>query len=105
MTDPCKRTIHVLTALKLLIIASWQPLAQAQISIREGLVAEWNFDESSGLEASDSAGSNTGSLVGFDGSDSQWIDGKVGGAIQFDGASYVEVPDAPSIGAPTSRAA
>ncbi len=99
MTDPCKRKIHVLTALKLLIIASWQPLAQAQISIREGLVAEWNFDESSGLEASDSAGSNTGSLVGFDGSDSQWIDGKVGGAIQFDGASYVEVPDAPSIGA------
>ena len=68
-------------------------------SIRDGLVAEWNFDEESGLTASDSAGDNDGELVNFPDEDSHWVGGKIGGAIQFSGDNYIEVPDAPAIGA------
>ena len=73
--------------------------AEAQSSIREGLVAEWNFDETSGLVASDSAGDNNGDLMNFADDDSQWVEGKVGGAIAFDGQNYIEVPHADTIGA------
>ena len=72
--------------------------AEAQSSIRDGLVAEWNFDETSGLVASDSAGDNDGDLMNFIDDDSQWVEGKVGGAIAFDGSNYIEVPHAPAIG-------
>ncbi len=75
------------------------PRAEAQTSIRDGLVAEWNFDETSGLAASDAAGDNDGRLENFADDDSQWVDGQVGGAIAFDGSNYIEVPDAPAIGA------
>ncbi len=73
--------------------------AEAQSSIWEGLVAEWNFDETSGLVASDSAGDNDGDLMNFADDDSQWVEGKVGGAIAFDGQNYIEVPHADAIGA------
>lgn len=71
----------------------------AQGSIRDGLVAEWNFDEISGTQAADSTGENHGELFNFAGDDSQWVDGKIGGAIAFDGSNYVEVPDDSTIGA------
>ena len=65
-----------------------------------GLVAHWKFDEKSGELAFDSGhNSNLGTLVNFEGDDSQWVDGKVGGAISFNGSNYVEVPHDPSIGA------
>lgn len=83
----------------LLAFGCLQKIAEAQSSIREGLVAEWNFDETSGLAASDSAGNNDGELVNFADDDSHWVEGKVGGAIAFDGANYIEVPPAPAIGA------
>lgn len=83
----------------LLAFGCLQKTAEAQSSIREGLVAEWNFDETSGLTASDSAGENDGELISFPDDDSQWVEGKVGGAIAFDGQNYIEVPDAPAIGA------
>ena len=76
-----------------------QKTTEAQSSIRDGLVAEWNFDETSGLVASDSAGNNDGELMNFDDDDSQWVEGKVGGAIAFNGSNYVEVPHADAIGA------
>lgn len=76
-----------------------QKTAEAQSSIRDGLVAEWNFDEISGLTASDSAGDNDGELMNFPDDDSHWVEGKVGGAIVFDGSNYVEVPHADAIGA------
>lgn len=80
-----------------LATAGW---AQSQSSLLDGLQARWDFDESSGLTAADSSGSgNNGSLNNFNGDDSQWIDGKWGGAIAFDGSNYVEVPDNASIGA------
>ena len=64
-----------------------------------GLVAHWKFDEKSGVLAFDSGhNSNLGTLVNFEGDDSQWVEGKVGGAISFNGSNYVEVPHDPSIG-------
>ena len=63
-----------------------------------GLVAHWKFDEKSGELAFDSGhNSNLGTLMNFDGDDSQWVEGKVGGAISFNGSNYVEVPHDPSI--------
>jgi hypothetical protein len=98
MKTPLKR---VLASMLPACVLAWtaEHSIQAQGSLRDNLVAEWNFDETSGLAASDSAGSNNGDLVNFAGDDSQWIDGKVGGAIAFDGSNYIEVPDAPAIGA------
>jgi hypothetical protein len=54
------------------------------------LIAHWQFDESSGMVASDSVGGNDGTLNG----DPTWRpgDGKTGGALEFDGVGdYVEV--------------
>jgi hypothetical protein len=54
------------------------------------LIAHWQFDESSGMVASDSVGGNDGALNG----DPTWRpgDGKIGGALEFDGVGdYVEV--------------
>jgi hypothetical protein len=69
------------------------------INLATGLKAHWKFDETSGIEASDStANANLGLLFNFVGDDSQWVSGQEGGALEFDGANYVEVPDSPSIG-------
>ena len=94
-----KRNSWLFAAIHLPLCQCLIPTSQAQVSIREGLVAEWTFDETSGLNANDSAGENHGALINFDSSDSQWIAGKHGGGLQFNGANYIEVPDAPSIGA------
>jgi hypothetical protein len=56
------------------------------------LIAYYPFDEGSGQVAPDMSGyGNDGTLVG----NAQWVDGKHGTALEFDGSSsYVEVPDA-----------
>lgn len=48
------------------------------------LVAHWTFDEGSGTTAVDSAGGNNGTVYG-----ATWTQGKVGGALSFDGSGYV----------------
>ncbi|MHC4694350.1 MAG: lamin tail domain-containing protein, partial [Planctomycetota bacterium] len=64
-------------------------------SIR-GLVAHWMFDEGSGSTATDSAGTNNGALIGGP----TWTDGRINGALSFDGVDdYVVVaPIAPLMG-------
>ena len=59
------------------------------------LVGYWRFDEGAGTVAADSSGSgNNGTLNGVP----QWVAGKLGGALDFDGsADYVEVPHAASL--------
>ncbi|MHC4180864.1 MAG: LamG domain-containing protein, partial [Planctomycetota bacterium] len=55
-------------------------------------VGHWAFDETSGLTASNSAapGTNDGTLVNMD--DNDWVAGKIGGALAFDGSNdYVNV--------------
>ena len=58
-------------------------------------VAYWRFDEGSGATAYDSSGNgNTGVLV----NGPQWIDGKVGKALKFDGIDdYVLIPHSSSL--------
>jgi len=55
------------------------------------LAAIWEFDETTGSSAADSSptGGHDGTLASFPGDDSQWVAGKVGGALQFDGADDV----------------
>jgi hypothetical protein len=48
----------------------------------EDLVAHWKFDDGSGGTATDSAGTNNGTLVG----DTTWTAGRINGALSFDGA-------------------
>jgi len=68
-------------------------LGVANADIYEGLVAHWTFDESSGNTASDFSGNgHDGTLVSMD--DSNWVEGKVGNALDFDGTdTYVAVGD------------
>ena len=63
--------------------------AQTVSAPTNGLVGYWNFDEGSGTAANDSSGnSNTGTLT----NNPTWTQGKVGGAILFDGLDdYVDV--------------
>jgi hypothetical protein len=59
----------------------------------DSLVAHWDFNETSGTTAADSSGNgNTGTLYNMDSSD--WVSGKWGNALDFDGSNdYVSVPD------------
>ncbi|MHC4199985.1 MAG: LamG-like jellyroll fold domain-containing protein, partial [Planctomycetota bacterium] len=58
-----------------------------------GLVSWWKLDDGAGYVASDSAGTNHGSLMNMDPA-TDWIFGQVGaGALQFDGINdYVDAP-------------
>ena len=52
------------------------------------LVGWWKFDDGAGTVAKDSSGN------GYDGTvyDAVWVDGHLGGALEFAGAEYVDVP-------------
>lgn len=59
------------------------------------LVGAWLFDENDGEIAHDS--SNNGNDAGFQGNP-QWVEGRFGAALQFDGATdYVAAPDSESL--------
>lgn len=53
-----------------------------------GLAGYWSFDESQGVDVYDSSGNtNNGQIKG-----ASWVTGKYGGALSFDGVSYVNLP-------------
>ena len=56
-----------------------------------GLVGWWKFDETQGTAAADSSGGNhTGTLTG----QAKWAKGRIGGAVDLDGAgSFVRIAD------------
>jgi hypothetical protein len=59
-----------------------------------GLVGYWTLDESSGSTAADSSGnSNAGTVAGT----TSWTSGKFGGAFQFNGSTYIKVPNSASL--------
>jgi hypothetical protein len=76
---------------RILILATTLALGPGytQADVREGLVAEYRFDESAGRMASDSSGHHLhGHLEGHP----QWVKGYYGNGLQLDGASdYVYV--------------
>jgi hypothetical protein len=62
-------------------------------------VGMWLLDDNKGDTAADSSGTkNDGKLV----SNPKWVDGKVGKALEFDGAgSYVNIPNTESLNSPS----
>lgn len=72
-------------------------------AISDGLIGYWTFDQTNGLVALDSTtNANHGALNGFPVDNSQWVSGRIGGALSFRGAAsgdYVRVPNYPK---PTS---
>jgi len=59
-----------------------------------GLVGWWKFDETSGNVAKDSSGQgNDGNIVGT----AQWMAGKIDGAFQFNGSTYINCGNKPSL--------
>lgn len=67
--------------------------AMGEVS-KDGLVAEWHFDEGSGTVLKDSSGNgNDGTIYG-----ATWVEGKYEKALSFDGVDdYVEIQDSNSL--------
>ena len=57
-------------------------------AVPDGLVSYWTFDEIDGDNVKDSAGGNDGTIID---SDLKMVSGKVGKALEFDGAGYVDI--------------
>jgi len=65
---------------------------------RGGLVGWWRLEEGTGTSVTDSSDSgNDGTFSG----NPQWVAGKVGGGLQFDGGDSVSVPGAANIKPPS----
>ena len=68
-------------------------------AVSDALVGYWNFDEGTGSLLIDNSGyGNDGTLMNFPTDDSQWIPGRIGGALNFRGPAngdYVVVPNYP----------
>src|SRR5450830_343970 len=57
-----------------------------------GLVGYWSFNEGTSTKATDFSGhGNNGTLSGS--TLPTWVAGKLGGALSFDGTSYISTPD------------
>ena len=80
---------------KTLILSIVVTLALIGGLARADLVGHWKLDEGSGDVAHDSSGNgNDGNLVG----NPQWVAGKIGGALEFDGTgSIVDIPYVPEM--------
>jgi|GEM_PF-656665 len=67
-----------------------------------GLIGYWAFNESTGTTASDGSGNNNnGTLVNMNNAD--WVTGRSGNAIDFDGVDdYITVPHSSSLVQPSS---
>jgi hypothetical protein len=75
---------------KLFLLICFALLLSMAVNASAELVGYWKFDEGSGTIAADSsAHGNDGALSG----NVTWVDGQVGGALDFDGSgSFVEIP-------------
>jgi len=79
----CKKLIYLFSFVLVLSIAG---------NVWAELVGYWKFDEGSGTTAYDSSGNGLdGTLNG----DPQWVEGQIGGALDFDGDDSVEIPHSP----------
>jgi hypothetical protein len=70
---------------------------------RTGLVGYWTFDETSGLSVGDSTtNSDSVDLINFPADNSQWVQGKIHGALQFGGEASTQYGSTPTYPKPTS---
>jgi len=62
-------------------------------SSNKNLVGYWSFEDAGGAKATDFSGNgNTGTLTNMD-ANTDWVDGRVGKALDFDGSNdYVSIP-------------
>ena len=86
-----KRIAVVATAV--LVLCTHHSTAEAETSrdLNRGLVGHWTFDERKGAIARDvSGGDNHGTIKGG----ANWSEGKIGGALEFDGTDdFVSIPN------------
>jgi hypothetical protein len=83
----CKKLIYLFC----FVLALGLLLTNAANAADPNLVGWWKFDEGSGTTADDSSGNgNDGTLQG----NPQWVAGKIGGALEFDGDDSVNVGNA-----------
>ncbi|MBM2818296.1 MAG: Beta helix protein, partial [Parcubacteria group bacterium] len=69
------------------------PITRASADIATGLTAHWKMDETTGIVAVDSTGTNTGAVSG-----ATWATGKLNNALSFNGTSdYVNVGNGSSL--------
>jgi len=79
--------------IRAVVIAAMAAQAAAAEVSNAGLAAHWSFDERAGATVQDRSGNgNTGVVTG-----ARWVEGASGGALQFDGKSYVECAATPSL--------
>jgi hypothetical protein len=58
-----------------------------------GLVGYWNLDETSGTIAADSSGNGNDGTLRYMNPNTDWVNGQIGGALDFDGYNdYVSLP-------------
>jgi len=77
------RSVSLISFVLLLVIA----VNIANADIKSDLISHWKLDDGSGTTAKGSAGSNDGTLKG----DAKWAEGRVIGAVEFDGADdYID---------------
>ncbi len=65
--------------------------------LADGLVGYFPFDDGAGETLAEVSGNgNAGELFNFEGDDSEWVEGKIGGALTFDGIDdFVIAPEMP----------
>jgi hypothetical protein len=82
----CRRLIYLISFVSVINITG---------SASADLVAHWKFDEGSGNVAHDTSGNgNDGTLIG----NPQWVAGKIGGALEFNGTdSIIDIPYSPDM--------
>jgi hypothetical protein len=78
-------------------------LTVQQADYSSGLIGYWTFDETNGLAAADSTtNGDLVTLANFPGDDSQWIQGKIHGGLQFGGESTTEYGSVSTYPKPTA---
>ena len=86
----CKKLICLISFVLVLGLV----LTSVAEAVDPDLAGWWKFDEGSGTIAYDSSGNgNDGIFVG----DPQWVPGKIGGALEFNGDDYLNCGNGPSL--------
>ncbi len=91
-TKISRETKQIIPAVEIPLAANtdlvWSPLHGGVPEPSPGPKGHWKFNEATGLVAADDSGEgNDLDLVNFPGDDSQWVAGKINGALNFDGAN------------------